>query len=327
MTEPALIRIGNQTACSAETPLQPFEFAVANGFEVFEWFPDKKPSGEGWDEDDLTAEKRREIRVVARARGMDLSVHARGQANPLTPDAHQVLLQDIELANDLGAKLLNIHLHTEAGLEAYVKSIVPLVARLAELDIQLAIENTPPTTPDDFNELFTRLHGRPSCRTAGVGMCLDLGHANLCPATHNDYLRYLDQLGPHVPIIHVHLHENWGDYDSHLPLFTGPAGSNPAGVKGFVARLKRRHYSGAFILEQWPRPPSLLNEARERLLGMWREPIGEPKRSEPSPRAAEAGFGRAPGAAAKGADPDDHQFGAEQCRARGSSRNLDWSFI
>ena len=43
-----MIRIGNQTAFSALTPLEPFEYAVQNGFTAFEWFPDKKETGEGW---------------------------------------------------------------------------------------------------------------------------------------------------------------------------------------------------------------------------------------------------------------------------------------
>jgi sugar phosphate isomerase/epimerase len=104
-----------------------------------------------------------------------------------------------------------------------------------------------------------------------VGMCLDLGHANLCAATRNDYLGFIDQLEPEVPIIHVHLHENWGDDDSHLALFTGPAGQDGAGLRGFVQRMKQRGFSGSVILEQWPQPPSLLNQARQGLLQLWHE--------------------------------------------------------
>src|ERR1035438_3791450 len=96
-------------------------------------------------------------------------------------------------------------------------------------------------------------------------MCLDVGHANLCGVTRNDYLRYLDELREQVPIIHVHLHENWGDRDSHLTLFTGPARGDSRGVEGLLSRLEKRHFSGSMILEQWPAPPSLLNMARDRL--------------------------------------------------------------
>ena len=99
-------------------------------------------------------------------------------------------------------------------------------------------------------------------------MCLDPGHANLCRETLNDYLRFIDLLDPRIPIIHVHMHENHGDSDSHLPLFTGPARHNPSGIRGIIDRLSGRGFSGAIILEQWPRPRRMLHEARKRLAEM-----------------------------------------------------------
>ena len=259
------MRIGNQTAFSSSTVTQPFEYAVANGFDAFEWFPDKKDSGAGWTEDDITKQIRSVIRDTALVHDICLSVHAPWDANPLRPQGREVLFKDIEFAQDIGASLLNMHLYTDEGLSSYVQSIIPLMKRLAQLGIKLSIENTPLTSPQDFNELFTMLHKLDPADAAQVGMCLDMGHANLCKATHNDYLRFIDLLDPHVPIIHIHMHENFGDYDSHLPLFTGPAGKNGSGIGGFIHRLKKRNLSGCIILEQWPQPPPLLNEARNRL--------------------------------------------------------------
>jgi sugar phosphate isomerase/epimerase len=100
-------------------------------------------------------------------------------------------------------------------------------------------------------------------------MCLDLGHANLYDATRNDYLKFIDLLKPYVPIIHIHMHENYGDSDSHLPFFIGPAGKDTSGLQGFVERMKKRGFSGSVILEQWPQPSLLLNEARDRLYHMF----------------------------------------------------------
>jgi sugar phosphate isomerase/epimerase len=102
-------------------------------------------------------------------------------------------------------------------------------------------------------------------RARSVGLCLDIGHANLFEGTRNDYLGYLDRLSARVPIVHVHAHENRGDHDSHMTLFTGPAGENPLGIEGLVRRLIERSYSGSIIFEQWPRPASLLATARNRL--------------------------------------------------------------
>jgi phosphoglucan,water dikinase len=282
-----MIYVGNQTSF-AVSPLEPFAYAVANGFNAFEWFPDKKPDA-GWDERDLDQERRRAIRETAGLHGMRLSVHARWQANPSHPEAYPLLWKDMELAQDLGAALVNLHLYPETGPAAYVLAITPLVRHAAEAGLQVSIENTPSTSPEDFNELFARMRGLGFLTTRRVGMCLDIGHANLCAATRNRYLDFLDRLDPQVPILHLHLHENWGDADTHLPLFTGPAQRDDAGIRGLVERLTRRGFSGSIILEQWPQPPSLLNQARDRLLDLFAQPASGP--SEHIPPAPPSGPG------------------------------------
>jgi sugar phosphate isomerase/epimerase len=259
---PAL-RIGLQTSFAAAHFLDPFRYAVANGFEAFEWFPDRKPSGAGWDETDLSPELCEELREMAAESGMSISFHARWTANPLQPDGLAILLKDVEMAKSLGSPLLNLHLYTDGGVAAYAASLRPVLDAAARQGLRISIENTVETPPSAFNELFERLHkAEPN---GHVGMCLDIGHANLCTSTRNNYLAFVDQLNSGVSIIHLHLHENWGDADAHLPLFTGPAGTNPAGVAGLLKRLATRRYTGAAILEQWPNPPALLNTARDRL--------------------------------------------------------------
>jgi len=280
-----MLYIGNQTSCGAATPIEPFDYALQRQFDAFEWFPDKKPEA-GWDESDLDRHARQTISESACARSMRLSVHARWQANPLTPDGYALIWKDLELARDLRAALFNIHLFHEQGLRAFVEAILPLVRRTREAGMQLAIENTPHHTPEQFNELFARLRALDSVETGHVGMCLDLGHANLCPATLNDYLKYCDRLDPRLPIIHLHLHENWGDADSHLTLFTGPASQNDSGIRGLVSRLRQRNFSGSAIFEQWPQPPLLLEQARDRLLELWGSSGGEAAHNAGSTPAA-----------------------------------------
>jgi phosphoglucan,water dikinase len=282
-----MVQIGNQTSCWAAPLSEPFDYALAHAFDAFEWFPDKKPEA-GWDDADLDGQTRQRIAQVARTRGMRLSVHARWQANLLTSAGVAWFWKDFALARDLGAVLVNIHLDHEQGLPAFLNAILPLVQRTAEAGLQLSIENTPHHTPEQFNELFAKLRAVDSVQTSHVGMCLDLGHANLCAATRNDFLQFYDRLDPRLPLIHLHLHENWGDIDSHLPLFTGPSARDDSGIRALVARLKKRQYSGSIILEQWPHPPSLLNNARDRLLQLWQpEPCSTARDSDsetPTPR-------------------------------------------
>ncbi len=284
-SEPGRIRIGNQTAFSAARLLEPFEYALANGFDAFEWMPDRKADGAGWDEGDLDPSLRKEIRGAARAQGMRLSVHGRALIHAGQEQHDSLLPRDLRLAQDLGAVVLVLHLTPDVAMADFARALGKALREARTRDFAVAIENTPAATPSQFRELFAALAGVRSSELPAIGMCLDIGHANLCPATRNDYLGYLDQLDPRVPINHLHLHENWGDEDTHLTLFTGPAEGQSQGVQGLLERLHRRGYAGSFILEQWPQPPSLLNRARDRLLKIWRDledgTPGRPCQAEP----------------------------------------------
>ncbi|HFQ82192.1 MAG TPA: hypothetical protein ENK33_12600 [Desulfobacterales bacterium] len=260
------IRIGNQTAFMALTPLAPFFYAVENHFGAFEWFPDKKESGAGWDLGDINEEQRRFIKKTAQANEITLSMHASSWADPFRLESRKIFFDNIDFAGEIGAVLLNIHLSTEHGLADYVRAILPICNYCRAAGLRLAIENTPLTSPEDFNRLFALLREIKDTPLDHVGMCIDLGHANLCSTTQNDYIGFLDRLDSQVPIIHAHLHENYGDYDAHLVIFTGPAAQNDRGVRLFFDRLAKRAYQGVIILEQWPDPPSLLNAARDRLI-------------------------------------------------------------
>jgi starch synthase (maltosyl-transferring) len=268
MPETKRIRIGSQSSFSARTLLQPFEYAVAHGFDAFEWLPDKKESGEGWSEEDISKETRASVRETARAKDIYLSVHASLQTNAGKQVTDGLFEKSVELALDIGARLFNIHFHPDGEIEVYAESIMPLIKTLSEAGIRLSIENTPDTTPQDFNRLFKYFFKVHPDYLSSVGMCLDIGHANLCEPTRNDYLKYVDMIDPIVPVIHIHMHENYGDYDSHLTIFTGPAGRDPSGMRGLIERMKKCGFSGSIILEQWPEPPGLLDSARNTLFDM-----------------------------------------------------------
>jgi sugar phosphate isomerase/epimerase len=263
------IRIGNQTAVSCADPLEPFEFALRHGFDAFEWFEDKQRHADGstagWDESDMGPATRARIRDAGRERGILFTVHAPWQANPLDAEGAPLLLRSIDFARDIGADLVNLHLYMDEGAAGYVRSLEPVLRHAAAAGLRVSIENTPQTTPADFNETFEHLHAVAGVPPGTAGMCLDIGHANLCRTTHNNFLRYLDQLSPQVPLLHLHVHENYGDADSHLTLFTGPSRSDDRAVRGLLRRLRGRAYQGALILEQWPKPPTLLVEAASRL--------------------------------------------------------------
>jgi sugar phosphate isomerase/epimerase len=249
--------IGNQTAFYVP-PLLPFTFAVDQGFDAFEFFPDGGPQDHGWSAEDIGPNTRTFIRATAFEHEMRLSVHATLSAGLHSPAGRGALLRDLDLAHEIGAHVLNTHYDPrDPGLLA--QNLRDIAGALDEAGLLLTLENTVETSPEDFNDLFARMPRGP------FAMCLDIGHANLHRSTHNDYLGYLDRLSKAIPIAHVHAHENRGDADSHLPLFTGPAQQDPSGLEGLVSRLHQRKFSGSVILEQWPDPPALLVTARQRL--------------------------------------------------------------
>jgi sugar phosphate isomerase/epimerase len=264
VAEPCRFFVGNQTAFWAPID-DPFGFAVEHRFEAFELFPDGGPSGRGWSARDVSAEHRLRLREIAREHDVRLSVHAALEAHLLDQSRWASLERDIELARDLGARVLNVHIDP-GDAPGCADAVRFLMETLRPAGITLALENTVTVGPDYVNQLFERLHS--ASESSDVGLCLDIGHANLYAKTRNDYLGYLDQLDDHVPIVHAHIHENWGDADRHLTLFTGPSAKDPSGAAGLMRRLRRRGFCGSLILEQWPTPASLLLTARDRLRAM-----------------------------------------------------------
>jgi sugar phosphate isomerase/epimerase len=255
------IRIGNQTACHCPARL-PYEFALRNGFDAFEWFSDKGQPG--WCEDDMSPNERNEIRQQGAEADLLFSVHAPHTGDPTTPEGATAIFRSIRFAGDVGAKVVNLHLFPTHSSEKFADSLGRLLEATRPIGVRLTLENTPQTSPEDLNALFGVLTGV-SEAVGWVGMCLDMGHANLFAGSRNDYVGFVDRLNVQVPIFHWHAHENWGDRDSHLTLFTGPAERDERGVRALSRRLLQRGVNGSVILEQWPHPPELLVKTRDRL--------------------------------------------------------------
>lgn len=262
------IHIGNQTAFSSGDIYAPLEFAILNHFDAFEWYSDKKhnPDGStsGWDFSDIPPSERDRILELGRRHDILYTVHVPWVANPSLPGGCELIFESIDFSYDIGAGLINLHLCMDLGAFHFLDSLIPVINYASRKKIKIAIENTPATSPSDFNEFFNCLY-MSDYSDADIGMCIDIGHANLCQDTHNDFVKFIDKLSIRIPIIHAHVHENYGDMDRHMPLFTGPANVDDSGICAFVDRLKSRHFSGAMIMEVWPNPPELLISAENRL--------------------------------------------------------------
>ncbi|MBU1741151.1 MAG: sugar phosphate isomerase/epimerase [Proteobacteria bacterium] len=94
-------------------------------------------------------------------------------------------------------------------LEATLESLRPVAETCQRIGARLSLENTFEQTPDIFFEIMPHL--------PGVGFCLDPGHVAAFSDTPLD--GWLSALGAQVT--HLHLHDNDGAADNHLPLGQG----------------------------------------------------------------------------------------------------------
>ena len=88
-------------------------------------------------------------------------------------------------------------------------------------------------SPEDMAELIKRVN-RPN-----VGITFDVGHAVVCGHKPADFLHLLQE-----EIFHVHLHDNDGVIDQHLPL-----GKGSIDYVDVIQSLKRLGYQGVVNLE------------------------------------------------------------------------------
>lgn len=98
----------------------------------------------------------------------------------------------------------------------------------------LMLENTYELTPQQLKEMLQALNSQ------HAGFCLDVGHT--LTFAKNRWQDWLPELEPWLG--QLHLHDNAGDKDTHLPI-----GQGLFDFEGFVAYLKKRNLSPLMTLE------------------------------------------------------------------------------
>ncbi|VVB57707.1 endonuclease 4 [uncultured archaeon] len=156
----------------------------------------------------------------------------------------------------LGAKKITLHSETlspsiqsrESGVKNAISSLKVLHREAMNLGLDLLIENLDAKSMSikEFQTLFSEVD---------MGMTLDVGHAHTAKGEGLD--NYLKAFGPRVR--HVHLHDNMGVNDDHLPL-----GAGKMDVKKAVETLKSK-YDGTITLEVHSDDPHYLEYSRQRL--------------------------------------------------------------
>ncbi len=203
----------------------------------------------------LDRSARREI--SKEARDLSLSLHASihgpnlASLNPrLAAASTEDLLETAELAAELGARVVVFHPGTLPGeyigvpgaldraRDALRRALERAVPRAEELGVVLALENKQKSkgrdlvlTPQEHVELLVEF--------PGLKACLDFGHLHTLGLDPRGFVTALGD-----KLVHVHLHDNHGEGDEHLPL-----GQGTLDWKGALGALREAGYRGTVILE------------------------------------------------------------------------------
>jgi len=218
-----------------------------NAWEVI----DEKPN-------ELDVEK---IQGYRRAAPSSLAINVHGPYNPLTFGHFWFKRMEItiSMAGLLRSTYVVVHAPRYENLDSTVESLEKLSHMASRFGINLLVENCMSRESaylsgiEDFVMLFD------TASSKNLGLCLDVGHAYVDGSIDGFLRRFYEK------IMNVHLHDNDGLHDLHLPL---DAGKVP--WRRVLDVLCKRGYEGFVTLECKSKIEESLNKINEALLGrLW----------------------------------------------------------
>ena len=209
----------------------------------------------------------RALRWVLEAQGLPLVGHTAwylpfGSPFPeLRKQAVEIVCGHLPFLQELGCPSLTIHAHWAASIFSdsecvgfQLLSIERLLRETDRFGVSLLYEPLP--SPRDTLENLAGIVSR----FPELKIHLDLGHAHVCNLRPEAFfLRFPGR------VAHIHVHDNDGVRDLHLPPGTGSI--------DWVGTLRqvRSHYDGTITLEVFSRDRDYLLLARKKLEQYWRE--------------------------------------------------------
>lgn len=177
----------------------------------------------------------------------------------------------LEAARRVGATLLNTHFHKPPkffqrrdAVRWHAEVLGSLCDEADRFEMRIVLEHVPAPAGGQLEMIEEILREVPSLR-----FHLDSGHAKL-EGGRDRWDEYIDRLG--AKLAHVHLSDNDGTSDQHLPLGAAPRSSTnwPAHIR----RLESSGYDGTITLEVFAPHREYLLASRDLLRRWWDD--GEP---------------------------------------------------
>ncbi len=174
----------------------------------------------------------------------------------------------LQATRQIGAEVMNVHFDRppsffseEQTVNWHAELLQPLCEDAQRMGITVVIEHVPFGGSNQLEVIRRILKKVPLLQ-----FHLDSGHAKL-ERSYDRWNEYLDQLGD--VLRHVHLSENDGTSDQHLPL--GSAPRSTTSWRQHIRKLKDTGYDGTITLEVFsPRKEHLLL-SRDLLRSWWDE--------------------------------------------------------
>ena len=190
----------------------------------------------------------------------------------LTPGIRKASLDEVlaslETAAALNAEKVVVHPAYITGMGSFVMdqarryaldSLAAIVGKAAELDLVLCLENMFPRTQfcvgvDDFKDIFERF---PSLK-----LTLDTGHANIGTSKGKRILEFIETFPERIG--HVHVSDNFGKEDNHLPI-----GAGNINWPRVLKALRKIDYDDTVTFEIFSADRDYLKISRKKFLNMW----------------------------------------------------------
>ncbi len=204
------------------------------GFGVEVW------TNRGWEEPWVSPDLAQELKAAC-AGASHVSVHTRPENWQWNPHG---LSDEVGLCALIGASALVLHPSSIGLYDSASRPDFPGIKRLAtearEQGVRLLLENTP-NTMWALDLALDEIGDDPE--KTNLGICIDVGHAYISQDAGREPIRnYIERYKGQL--IHLHLHDNFGDEDEHLPLREGSID-----WQNLADTLKAIQYHGPAVLE------------------------------------------------------------------------------
>jgi sugar phosphate isomerase/epimerase len=176
----------------------------------------------------------------------------------------------IEFCSKLEIKKLTVHSHARGIflsdkrlkkiiLDNYIKSLKELVSYGRRFNVNIMLENAVEkreiTSLDDFRYIVNRV--------PGLKVHIDIGHAFIWGGMKNTE-KFITVFGNKIE--HVHLHDNHGKFDEHLPI-----GKGKINWRRVVSVLRKINYEKTITLEIFSENRENVVKSREKIKNLFRD--------------------------------------------------------